>query len=339
MDRYSRQSILPFITETGQGKIGNTSVLIIGCGALGSIQAELLTRAGIGKLVIVDRDIIELHNLQRQFLYTEEDVSNQIPKAFAAKFRLSKINSDVSIDAHVAEINHQNVEKYVLKADYVLDATDNFYTRFLINDACIKHNKTWVYGGVLGAEGTVLAIVPEQGPCLRCFIHETSSIDDENSCERAGVLGSAVSVIASIQVTELLKKILQKGNSIGTLYSVNLWNMDFRSIRLERNTQCPCCHTRNFEILEQRYLPIFTSICSRNAVQFSVNENRVLRLNELLGDLSLKGLVRKQGYVIEVAIEEYRLLLFTDNRFLLIGTQDIDEARKFYVTYIEKYYV
>ncbi len=206
--RYARQAALDVIGDAGQGRLGEATALVVGCGALGSAQAELLARAGVGTLRLVDRDVLELHNLQRQQLYDEDDVRARLPKAAAAARRLRRINSAIQIDEHVADVTPHTVLRLVEGADLLLDGTDNLDTRYLLNDAAVKVGVPWVYGGVLGTEGTVLAVRPGRGPCLRCLFSEPPDASGLPTCETYGVLGTAVSWVAALQVTEALKLLL-----------------------------------------------------------------------------------------------------------------------------------
>ena len=206
--RYDRQAVLEVIGRAGQEALARSTVLVVGCGALGSTQAELLARAGVGRLILVDRDVLELHNLQRQLLFDEQDVRERMPKAAAAARRLRAVNSEIAVEALVTDVTATNVAELLRPADLAIDGTDNFETRYVLNDAAVQANKPWVYGGVLGTDGTVMAVRPGQGPCLRCIFPDPPDAHLLPTCETQGVLNTAVVWVAAFQVTEALKLIL-----------------------------------------------------------------------------------------------------------------------------------
>jgi molybdopterin/thiamine biosynthesis adenylyltransferase len=242
--RYARHIALPEIGVAGQKKLGASSVLIVGCGGLGCTQSMLLVRAGIGRLVIADRDVVELHNLHRQFLFDERQASERLPKAVAASSKLREINSSVQIEAFVADINESNIDGFLKSVDLVLDGTDNLETRYLINDACVKASKPWVYGGVLGMEGSVMAIQPAKGPCLRCLLPEPPDSKTLPTCVDAGVLNAAVAWVAALQTTEATKLLL--GDPVAEYFvrTMNIWTGRFASISVNRKRDCVCCGKR-----------------------------------------------------------------------------------------------
>jgi molybdopterin/thiamine biosynthesis adenylyltransferase len=249
-DRYQRQLALSVIGAEGQRKLASSCVAVLGCGALGSRQAELVARAGVGRLIIVDRDVVELHNLPRQTLLDEPDVHERRSKAQAAAGHLRAVNSEIAIDAVTADITRDNIESLLRDADLVLDATDNFETRYLLNDLCVKSNKPWVYGGVLGTAGAALAVRPGVGPCLRCVFPEAPRTHALPTCETRGVLNTAVAWVAALQVTEALKLILDDRAAAYPLYGLDIWKGSLRTVNIRRSDGCVCCGQRRFDFLD-----------------------------------------------------------------------------------------
>lgn len=244
LDRYSRQILFSPVGEKGQKKLRKSRVAVIGCGGLGSIIANNLTRAGVGFLRIIDRDKIEASNLQRQVLFDEEDVRMGLPKAIAAKRKLSLINSEVKIEGIVEEINHKNIKKFVDDTDVVLDGTDNFKTRFIINEACIKYKIPWIYGAVAASYGMIFDIIPGKNICLRCIFKEIPPPDITPSCNTVGIINSAVNVVASIQTTEALKILTGNLNSlIKGLINIDVWDLSLEiiDIKKDKSYRCPVC--------------------------------------------------------------------------------------------------
>ena len=249
-DRYARQRILPELGEEGQRKLGLGSVLIVGCGALGGFQAELLTRAGVGRIRLVDRDRVDWSNLPRQILYTERDAAEQAVKPEAAKRRLEAVNSSVAIEALAIDVGPESIEGLLDGMDVVLDATDNFETRYVLNDACIKHGKPWVYGGVLGTVGMVMPVLPPDGPCLRCLIPDPPEPGAYPTTATAGVLSTAVAAVASFQITAALRILTGAPPSPIKLIHINVWENSFELNSVKKDENCPCCVERKFEFLE-----------------------------------------------------------------------------------------
>jgi molybdopterin-synthase adenylyltransferase len=247
--RYVRQTALGEIGEGGQRALGDSTALVVGCGGLGSAQAELLARAGVGALVLIDDDAVAVHNLPRQLLYGEREARDRTPKALAAQRRIAEINSSCRVEALVARATRENVVDLVRRADVVLDATDELEARFLINDAAVKHGVPWVYGGVIETHGTAMAIRPDEGPCLRCVL-EPPRPGATPSAETRGVLNTAVAWVAALQVTEALKILLGAPCDAHLLYSLDVWRGTVSSARALRRPDCPCCGQRRFEFLE-----------------------------------------------------------------------------------------
>ncbi|MFH2005115.1 MAG: ThiF family adenylyltransferase [bacterium] len=249
-ERYSRQLLLRMVGPSGQRRLGQSTALVVGCGALGSRQAELLTRAGMGSLRIVDRDVVELSNLPRQTLFDEADVAAGRPKAEAAARHLPRINSDVRIDARVLDVTAANVAELLADVDVVLDATDNFETRYLLNDICVQRNVPWIYGGVVEASGMTMAILPGETPCLRCIFPDPPTPGSVPTTGTIGILNTLPALIAARQVTEALKVLLDPGAVNRRLVQLDLWDNDIRQLTVAREPRCPTCVERRFEFLD-----------------------------------------------------------------------------------------
>jgi molybdopterin/thiamine biosynthesis adenylyltransferase len=307
--------------------------LVVGCGALGSTIASTLVRAGVGSIRIVDRDIIELHNLQRQVLFDEDDVAAGLPKAKAAELKLRRINSDVKIEGLVADVTPRNIESLMADVSLVLDATDNFESRYLINDAAVKHGKPWIYGGVIGMTGMTMNILPGEGPCLRCVFPTAPLSGSLPTCETAGVLNTAPAVIASIQATEALK-ILCGGQPSSQMVYIDMWKQSFRQMSVTRNADCPACGSGQYEYLSSEQTAWTTTLCGRNAVQITPAENVELDLGRLKDALSTMGNVSFNGSVLRFTVNNHEMLLFPDGRAMISGTDDEKLARSLYARYV-----
>lgn len=333
-DRYARQRLLPQVGPQGQEKLRASTVVVAGCGALGSFQADLLARAGVGRLVLIDRDILELHNLQRQTLFSEQDVHDRIPKAEAAARRLRGINSQIITAAVVTDLTAANVENLLSPADVVVDGTDNFETRYLLNDACVKAGKPYVYGGVLGTQGTVLTVRPGEGPCLRCVFPEPPDPDGLPTCETAGVLNTAVAWVASLEATRALAILLGEAPSDKPLVSLDVWKGSARATPFPRAKDCPCCGKKNFEFLDSVRGATPTVFCGRNAVQIRPEKAVAFDFQKLTERLSPLGTVTANGMILEFEVDGKRMILFPDGRVLVMGTTEPSEARTLVAKYL-----
>jgi molybdopterin/thiamine biosynthesis adenylyltransferase len=252
LDRYVRQMTFPQIGEEGQRKLLSSSVAVIGIGGLGTHIADNLARAGVGHLRLVDRDRVELSNLQRQLLFDEADVADSLPKAEAAARKLAKINSQVEVEPLVVEVTRGNVEGIVRDVDLVLDGCDNFETRYLINDACLKHGIPWVYGGAVASYGMTMTIIPHQTPCLRCVFPDVPPAESVVTCATAGVLASIVSIIAALECSEALKLLTSHAQRSQGLIHVDIWENSFEVFSIQRQTEgCPACGQGRYEFLDR----------------------------------------------------------------------------------------
>lgn len=330
-ERYSRQIRFSGIGETGQQRLLDARVVIAGCGALGSFQAGALARAGVGRLRIIDRDYVELSNLQRQWLFDEADASQALPKSVAAARRIVSINSAIEVEPVIADLTPSNADELLGDADVILDGTDNFETRFLINDYSVSRGVPWVYGAAVGSYGLTMTVLPNQGPCLQCVYPETPA-GAQPTCETAGVLGSITALIASLQVGEALK-ILCGEKPSRKITTVDVWTGEIRQVdQPGRDDRCPACGLREFQHLKgARRAPI--SLCGRNAVQIH-ERTRPVDLRELAARLSKLGDVRANEFALQFDDPPYRLTVFPDGRVIVKGTTDTGIARSVYARYI-----
>src|SRR5438094_9147293 len=295
LERYSRQMRFGGIGEAGQRKLLDSHVTLCGCGALGTVLANVLVRAGVGHLRLVDRDFIETHNLQRQVLFDEHDVAENLPKAEAAARKLGAINSAVHVEPVVTDIDRTNIAELVHDADLILDGTDNFEIRYLINDAAVKLNKPWVYGGCIGSHGQTMTILPGQTPCLRCVFQAAPAPGQTGACQTAAVLSPTANIVASYQATEAFKILTGRREQINRdLIYVDVWENVQRRIKIAPllgKVDCPCCQRRRFEWLEGEQGSHTTSLCGRNAVQVAHRTATRLSFEDLARHLETLGAV------------------------------------------------
>ncbi len=343
LERYSRQMRVPGIGKAGQERIRAARVTLCGVGALGTVLANTLVRAGVGHVRVIDRDFVEPSNLQRQVLFDESDVTNNLPKAEAAAAKLRAINSEVVIEPVVADIDRTNIEDLCRDADLILDGTDNFEVRYTINDAAIKLNKPWVYGGAVGVEGMTMTIVPGETPCLRCVFEQSPGPGEVGTCETAGVLGPIVGVVASLQATEALKILAGRGDAINReLFLINIWENTTRRVKVAplkgRKGKCPCCALRQFEWLDGEHGTQTTSLCGRNAVQVSHRRGGAVNFAELRKQLDGATAVTANKFLMKFTITEgddgYDFTVFPDGRAIIKGTDDTERARVLYAKYL-----
>ena len=369
LSRYHRQMLLADIGEAGQQKLAQSHALIVGCGALGTVIADSLARAGVGTLSIVDRDTVEITNLQRQVLFDENDVLQQIPKAQAAKTKLAKINSQVNVNAHVSDFSFKNAKLLIEDVDIILDGLDNFQTRYLLNDLAVANGLPYIYGGAVGTTGMSLAILPHSQactnkspqssitwsdelstPCLRCIFPEAPPPGASPTCDTAGVLGSAVSIIASHQVAQTIKLLTGNVDRLDrSLLSIDVWLNQHRTLDISsarKSSNCPCCVQGKFEFLSGQTGGEATSLCGRNAVQISpqlndsdqsemdlssialnLKDHGSFTVNEFLLHGHFTNEQGKNGDAVE-------LTLFPDGRAIVKGTAEPEFARSIYAKYI-----
>ncbi|MCD9022800.1 ThiF family adenylyltransferase [Cohnella silvisoli] len=334
--RYARQVRYSAIGETGQARLLQSHAVVVGVGALGCVSANHLARAGVGKLTLIDRDIVDRSNLQRQLLYDEADAANGTPKAIAAASRLKGINSGITIVPHVADLTSFNAEKLLTDSNIIIDGTDNFSVRYLINEVSIKHGIPWIYGGAVGASGMTLTIVPGATPCLSCLFPEPPPGGSLDTCETAGVLSPIVDTIASMQVMEAIKLMTGQPEALrGSLLQIDLWQHQWQSLSVKgaRRTACPVCGQRWFEALDgdNGHETMTASLCGRNTVQVSPARPLSLDLQSLDQRFNKAGRTEINPYSLRLHLQDgLTFLLFTDGRALVMGTDDPLRARRTY---------
>ena len=356
--RYHRQMLLPAFGEDGQARLRDASVLILGCGALGSVAADMLARAGVGHIVIVDRDFVELTNLQRQVLFDEDDVAKAVPKAIAAKRKIAKINSAVRVTAVVDDINHTNIEQYANGVDIFVDGLDNWEARYLTNDLAVKSSRPYVYGAAVGTTGMAFPVLPygsgngawktQAGgslatPCLRCLFDEAPPPGASATCDTVGVMGSAAAIVANFQVAETLKILTGHYEHVRrTLLTIDLWTNEIAQLSsgsADNYSHCPCCRERRFDYLDGRAGSSAAVLCGQNSVQLRHRQQAdSINLDAIADRLSRHGEVMASEFMLRAFVtehnEDYELTLFPDGRAIVKGTDDPGVARSVYARFV-----
>jgi len=331
--RYSRQFRFAPVGPEGQERIRSASVVLVGCGALGTVTAEILTRAGVGRLRLIDRDFVELSNLQRQFLFSEADAAEALPKAVAAARRLGQVNSEVVAEPVVADLTPASAEELLEGATLIMDGTDNFEARFLMNDYAVRSGIPWIYSAAVGSYGLKLAIVPGRTACLRCVYPEPPQ-GSQPTCETDGVLAPITASIAALACGDALKILARGPESVtARMTTVDVWTGAVRQTAPPaRDPGCPCCVARDFvHLTGQRRAPI--SLCGRNAVQIH-ERSRPVDLRELASRLAPLVEVRSNDFAVRASIDSYELTVFADGRAIIKGTTDPGVARSLYARYV-----
>lgn len=331
--RYSRQIRFEGIGEAGQERLLASHAVIVGCGALGSVQAEMLARAGVGRLTIIDRDFVEESNLQRQFLFSERDAAEGLPKAVVARRRLGEINSAIDVRGVVADLDPGNVVELLAGVEVILDGTDNFETRYLLNDYAVSSGTPWMYGAAVGSYGVAMPIVPDETACLRCVYPEPPTAP-QPTCESAGVLNGATAFIGAVQAGEALKILSGHSDKVRhTILTADMWYGGVREIQQPaRDPDCPACGAHKFPWLAgSRRVPV--SLCGRNAVQIH-ERARPVDLAELRGRLAPLGDVRANEFALRFFVDPFDLTIFPDGRAIIKGTTDVGVARSLYARYV-----
>ncbi|PYS44653.1 MAG: thiamine biosynthesis protein ThiF [Acidobacteria bacterium] len=336
IDRYSRQILFAGIGKEGQRRLLGARAMILGCGALGSAQTEALARAGVGSLRVADRDFVEFSNLHRQTMFTEADARERLPKAVACAQHIHEINSDVAVEPEIIDVNHSNIERLIEDCDVVLDGTDNFATRYLINDACVKHKVNWIYGAAVGSHGVTMTIRPGVTPCLRCIFPEAPPAASAPTCDTAGVIMPIISVVSAVQVSEALKLLTGDLESLhNSLMQFDVWRNEGRRISPgEPAPDCLTCGLRQFESLEADQPESAAILCGRQAVQISPSRAASIDLAALTQKLRAAGEVKANDYLLRFRTGDYELTVFRDARSIVRGTDDIATARSLYARYI-----
>jgi len=334
-DKYARQIVLPGMGEDAQKKLSESVAVVFGLGALGSVIAERLCRAGTGKLVLADRDAVELSNLQRQALYTEEDARSQTPKAVACAAHLAKINSDVETIPIVADITSSNIESIAAGADIVLDGSDNYELRALICEVCDKYAIPWVYGGALGAAGATMNVFPGDGPCFRCIAPDIPAPGSYPTCATAGVLGMTTSVVASVQAAEAIKILIGSKDASRRYLAIDLWNNAFDYVEIERDPECPVCGKKNYSMLSAvQEDDAVVPLCTPGSFQVTPAAKGEIDLGAFAERLSPIGLVMHNPYLLRFDSGDISFNLFNDGRAVIRGARDEAAARSIYSEYV-----
>ncbi len=335
-ERYSRQILFSGIGAAGQERLRNARALIVGCGALGSSHAEALSRAGVGRLRIADRDFVEASNLQRQTMFTESDAAERLPKAIAAANHIAAVNSDIVVEPEVVDVNHSNIESLIDDCDVVLDGTDNFATRYLLNDACVKHEVNWIYGAAVGSYGVTMTVRPHQTPCLRCVFEEAPPAASAPTCDTAGVIMPIISVVAAVQITEALKLLTGQVEELHqSLMQFDVWRNEWRKINPGApQADCPTCALGRFETLKATAGEFAAVLCGRNAVQISPANAGKVDFAGLSERLKPNGQVKFNDYLLRFSSGEFEMTVFRDARAIIRGTDEITTARSLYAKYI-----
>lgn len=341
VDRYHRQKLLPEVGDAGQERLAQGRVLIVGCGALGCAQADLFARAGVGYIRIVDRDVVEPTNLQRQTLYAEADVGNA--KALAAAARLREINSTITVEPITADVTSENAERFAEGCDAILDGTDNFETRFLLNDVSVKLGVPYVYGGVIASRGMAATFVPGNGdhstPCLRCVLREPPPSGSVPTCDTAGVLGPSVAIVAAQQAADAMKVLLGRLDLLsGTMLDFDLFKSTRRRLNLSDisgdRAACRCCGQRLYDFLDGSSGSEAVALCGRGAVQVTPSTQSTVALDDLADRLAAYGPCKRVGPLLKAKTSQgdkhYGLTIFPDGRAIISGTEDLTEARSLY---------
>lgn len=333
-DRFARQVRFAPLGPEGQGRLERARVLLVGCGALGGVAAQILVRAGVGALRLVDRDVVEPSNLPRQVLFEDRHARAGTPKALAAAETLARSGGPTRIEALVAHVDARNLPELARDADLVLDGTDNLATRYLVNDECVRAGRPWVYAGVVGASGLVLAVVPGSGPCLRCLFPDPPPAGSLPTCATAGVLLPAVGAVASMQAGLALRLLASPADLAPALVELDAWEGTVRRLEAARDPDCPACVRRRFAFLESPPPRSAVVLCGRNAVQV-FGEGRGVDLERLARHVEgVARDVRRAGAFLRFSVPEHRLTLFPDGRALVEGTEDADRARALYDRYV-----
>jgi len=338
LERYSRQVLLQYIGEDRQKILMGSTAVVIGCGALGTVSAGYLVRAGIGQIKIVDRDFIEENNLQRQVLFDEKDISENLPKAIAAQRKLQLINNQVKVEGIVADVNYSSIDELTKDADIIIDGTDNFETRFLINDYCVKSSVPWIYGACIGSRGVMMSIIPSKTPCLRCVFETMPQAGTTPTCDTAGVIGPIAGIIASFQVAEAIKILIEDYASVNkSLLEIDVWETKLRQIdisELKDISNCPTCKIHNYEFLEAESGIMTTFLCGKNAVQVMHRNSGNIDLRQLEQRLRSIADVSCNDFMLKFKVKNHAFTVFSDGRAIITGTADSSIAKGLYSKYL-----
>jgi adenylyltransferase/sulfurtransferase len=333
-ERYSRQILFAPIGAEGQARLRSARVLLAGCGGLGAESLSLLARAGVGFLRVVDRDVVDLSNLQRQALFDESDARDGVPKAIAAARRIARVNSDVVVEPVVADLHAGNILELLSGIDLVVDGFDNFEGRFLLNDACVRESVPWVYGACVGSYGVSTLIVPGRTPCFRCIQPEMPPPGSVPTCDTAGILGPAAHLIASLESSRAIHWLVTREvPRPAVLVAIDVWDLTIQRVEMpEAQPACPCCGERRFEFLSAPLSPA-AEMCGRNAVLVRPSTSARPSFDQIAGRLRALGPVTANEYVLRFATGPHELTLFPDGRTIVKGTDDTALARSLVARY------
>jgi adenylyltransferase/sulfurtransferase len=338
LERFSRQILFQHMEEECQKVLMDSCAVIVGCGALGTVSSSYLTRAGVGQIRIIDRDFIEESNLQRQILFDENDIAEGLPKAIAAQRKLRQINTGITVEGIVTDVNYANIEELTKDADIIIDGTDNFETRFLINDFCIKNNIPWVYGACIESRGVTMNIIPLTTPCLRCVFETMPQMGTFPTCDTAGVIGPIAGVIGSIQATEAIKILTGKYESANrTLLEIDVWDTKIKQIDVSDLTglsDCPTCKLHTYTYLEVEEGVMTTLLCGKNAVQVMCRNISNIDLLQLAKRLASISDVSSNEFMLKFKVKENEFTVFPDGRAIISGTNDLSTAKSLYSKYL-----
>ncbi|AJY75962.1 ThiF family adenylyltransferase [Paenibacillus beijingensis] len=332
--RYARQIRFSPLGESGQTKLGQSYAVVVGMGALGSVIAQHLVRCGVGRVRLIDRDIVEWSNLQRQMLYREDDVRGMLPKAEAAARYLRSVNGSVEIEPVVADVTSGNVSDLLAGADLIMDGTDNYTIRYLLNDYSVSSGIPWIYGGAVGASGVTMTIVPGQTPCYRCLYPEPPAVGTTDTCETAGVLPTIIDMIGSLQATEAIKWLSGNRDALhGTIVQLDVWRHSWFPVAVgrSRRADCPCCGERRFPFLDGSEEPVSSALCGRSSVQITPARPVKLELDQVAEAFQKIGPVTVNPFLLRLELTGgLSFLLFKDGRALVQGTEDPIKAKAVY---------
>ena len=334
--RYSRQVLFNGLGEEGQARIINSRVVVVGCGALGALQTSLLARAGVGTLRIIDRDFVEESNLQRQVLFDEEDVRDVLPKAAAAEKKLRVVNSLVNVEGIVDEVNASTVDRLLGGFDLIMDASDNFDVRFLINEYAVKNNIPWIYGACVGAYGLTFPIIPGESACLRCIFESAPPPGVSPSCDTAGVIGPIVGAIVSIQVAEAMKLLSGARDRVRRkITTIDMWENRYDAINMPQPfADCACCGRHEYLYLDGSLGAEAAALCGRNSVQIRPTLQTKIDFDDMAARLAPLGAVERNRFLLRADIDGYQITVFSDGRAIIQGTYDVTIAKSIYARYI-----
>ena len=332
-ERYSRQAIFNGIGIAGQEKIGKSRVAVIGVGALGTVIANNLARAGVGYIRLIDRDFVELSNLQRQTLFNEEDVRDNLPKAVAAVKHLKNVNSDIVLEEVISDFNPSNAEMLLGDIDLVMDGTDNYESRLLLNDVCLKNNIPWIHGAVLGSYGLTTNIIPGKTACYQCFMPEIPKMGTSGTCSSVGVLNMITGIISCYASAEALKILVDSPDIRKSTLFIDVWDNSFNSIELPMNPACPACHKQEYHYLYNHKSTYTTVLCGQNAVQIVPGQVRKIDFADIVKRLSHLGEFQYNSFILRLKIGKVEMTLFTDGRAIIKNIENENKAKALYAEY------